>query len=120
MSTQIKPRSAGGGAASARAATKDTSRGAATRTRLTLYTAKHPGRCPNCGGTALSRKGSRKKKFEIDWGSSLFQGTTWGTTDLVGAVCRTLSSLVALMRAVGVRRGFARPGAKAVFHHYLV
>jgi len=29
-----------------------------------LYTAKHPSRCPNCGGTALSRKGSRTKKFE--------------------------------------------------------
>jgi len=29
-----------------------------------LYTAKNPGRCPNCGGTALSRKGSRTKKFE--------------------------------------------------------
>jgi transposase-like protein len=29
-----------------------------------LYTAKHPGRCPNCGGTTLARKGSRRKKFE--------------------------------------------------------
>jgi len=29
-----------------------------------LYTAKHPGRCPNCGSTSLARKGSRTKKFE--------------------------------------------------------
>src|SRR5712671_3330383 len=43
---------------------RPTGRGAAPRARSVLYTAKHPGRCPNCGGTALSRKGSRKKKFE--------------------------------------------------------
>jgi hypothetical protein len=48
MST--KPRSAG--------------RGVTPRVGSTLYTAKHPGRCPNCGSTALSRKGSRRKKFE--------------------------------------------------------
>jgi ribosomal protein L37AE/L43A len=58
MST--KPHPAGSGAAGLRAV----SRGAAPRTRSVLYTAKHPGRCPNCGGTALSRKGSRTKKFE--------------------------------------------------------
>jgi predicted RNA-binding Zn-ribbon protein involved in translation (DUF1610 family) len=37
----------------------------APRAWSVLYTAKHPGRCPNCGGTSLSRKGSRRKKFEI-------------------------------------------------------
>src|SRR6266849_6566226 len=58
MST--KPHPAGRGAAGLRAA----GRGAAPRTRSVLYTAKHPGRCRNCGGTALSRKGSRAKKFE--------------------------------------------------------
>src|SRR5712692_9809354 len=61
----IKPRRAGGGAPGSRAtATDTTGRGAAPRARSVLYTAKHPGRCPNCGGTALSRKGSRTKKFE--------------------------------------------------------
>jgi hypothetical protein len=36
----------------------------APRPRAVLYTAKHPGRCPSCDGTSLSRKGSRTKKFE--------------------------------------------------------
>ena len=40
------------------------SRGVIPRIGSSLYTAKHPGRCPNCGGTNLSRKGSRRKKFE--------------------------------------------------------
>jgi len=36
----------------------------APRPRAVLSTAKHPGRCPSCDGTSLSRKGSRTKKFE--------------------------------------------------------
>ena len=39
-------------------------RGVIPRLGSSLYTAKHPGRCPNCGSTALARKGSRRKKFE--------------------------------------------------------
>jgi predicted RNA-binding Zn-ribbon protein involved in translation (DUF1610 family) len=39
-------------------------RGVIPRIGSSLYTAKHPGRCPNCGSTNLSRKGSRRKKFE--------------------------------------------------------
>ena len=39
-------------------------RGVIPRIGSSLYTAKHPGRCPNCGGTNLARKRSRKKKFE--------------------------------------------------------
>jgi hypothetical protein len=39
-------------------------RGVAPRVGLSLYTAKHPSRCPNCGSTNLSRKGVRRKKFE--------------------------------------------------------
>jgi predicted RNA-binding Zn-ribbon protein involved in translation (DUF1610 family) len=39
-------------------------RGVIPRIGSSLYTAKHPGRCPNCGSTLLSRKGSRRKKFE--------------------------------------------------------
>jgi hypothetical protein len=45
-------------------ATKTTKRGGASQSPSTLYTEKHPGRCPNCGGTALSRRGTRTKKFE--------------------------------------------------------
>src|SRR5215472_13237148 len=40
------------------------SRGVIPRIGSTLYSAKHPIRCPNCGGTKLLRKGSRRKKFE--------------------------------------------------------
>src|SRR5438477_8287367 len=40
-------------------------RGVIPRIGSSLYTAKHPGHCPNCGGTSLSRKGARRKKFEI-------------------------------------------------------
>src|SRR5207302_1182833 len=29
------------------------------------HTGKRPPRCPHCGSTALSRKGTRKKKIEI-------------------------------------------------------
>jgi transposase-like protein len=64
MST--KPRPAGGGAAGPRApatGTEAAGKGIA-RPRAVLYTAKRPGRCPNCDGTSLSRKGSRTKKFE--------------------------------------------------------
>jgi ATP-dependent exoDNAse (exonuclease V) beta subunit len=43
---------------------RSASRGVTPRIGSSLYTAKHPGRCPNCGGTNLSRKGSRRKKFE--------------------------------------------------------
>ncbi len=57
MST--KPRPAGRGVADSRALTKS-----APRTQSALHTAKHPSRCPNCGSTSLSRKGSRTKKFE--------------------------------------------------------
>jgi transposase-like protein len=39
-------------------------RGVIPRIGSSLYTAKHPGRCPHCGSTNLARKGSRKKKFE--------------------------------------------------------
>ena len=39
-------------------------RGVIPRIGSSLYTAKDPGRCPNCGGTNLARKGSRRKKFE--------------------------------------------------------
>jgi hypothetical protein len=39
-------------------------RGMLPRVGSSLYTAKHPGRCPNCGGTKLVRKGLRRKKYE--------------------------------------------------------
>src|SRR6202167_2161652 len=39
--------------------------GTSPRIARVPHTAKRPQRCPHCGGTAITRKGTRRKKIEI-------------------------------------------------------